>query len=258
MRKKTTTATKVLKNPNNPNNKHAPKTIDQKMLLKVDIAVRMKRGQSRNFIFESLKSEGRKIAKNTVYTYADELRQEWIEAKNDSYDAHVASQLARLDGMEEKCWSMLDESGKESIKKVLEYSFQVAEDENEDTVGSESEPSDEINTVGRNATPSDENPKVRKIVRRSSEEPERKLISEKIEYVQKYGDIEIMKMIERLWIRRNEILGIAMQTTINVQNNFNQNNLTNIQNQQNNKPISEKFFGNFIIEEDVREGMNAK
>ena len=239
--KKRTTATKVLKNPDNPNNKHAPKTVDAKFLLKAEIAVRLKRGQSRNFIYESLKGSGSRVSKQTVYTYSDELREEWIEAKNESYDVHVASQLARLDAMEEKLWEMMDASTTEGIKRSEEYSFQVKE---------EDQPSDEKQTVGRKSEGSDENPKGRTKIRRS-EEIERKLISEKIEYVQRFGDIETMKMIERLWVRRNEVLGIQMLTNQNIQNNYINNGI--VQNQ--NKVISEKFGGNFIIEEDIRDGM---
>ena len=63
---KRSTATKVLKNASNPNNKFAPKTIDQKFVLKAEIAIRMKRGQSRNRIFETMNKDGIKISKNSV------------------------------------------------------------------------------------------------------------------------------------------------------------------------------------------------
>lgn len=260
---KRSTATKVLKNASNPNNKFAPKTIDQKFVLKAEIAIRMKRGQSRNRIFETMNKDGIKISKNSVYSYAEELRSEWIESKNESYDSHVSLQLARLDAMEEKCWEMMDDSSKEMIKKSLEYQFKVDDPEASEgnpDIGTESGTSDEKqdhrienNTIGSKSEASDENPKVKKSSGKKIE-AERKLISEKIEFVQRYGDIEVMKMIERLWVRRNEILGIQMQTTYNIQNNFTNNGIV----QNENKPVSSKFFGNFIIEADVREGLEIK
>ena len=157
----------------------------------------------------------------------------------------------------------MDDSSKEMIKKSLEYQFKTddpeASEENPD-IGTKSGTSDEnqdhrigIRTIGNKSEPSDENPKVKKVPAKRVE-AERKLISEKIEFVQRYGDIEVMKMIERLWVRRNEILGIQMQTTYNIQNNFTNNGIV----QNENKPVSSKFFGNFIIEADVREGLEIK
>lgn len=77
-------------------------------------------------------------------------------------------------------------------------------------------------------------------------------LTEKTETTSSHGDVEIMKMIERIWVRRNEILGIS--STINIQNNI-QNNIeqTNIENKTEItkiefKPVSDKFFGNFVIE----------
>ena len=71
--------------------------------------------------------------------------------------------------------------------------------------------------------------------------------------ISSHGDVEIMKMIERIWVRRNEILGIT-SSTINIQNNI-QNNIeqTNIENKMEVtkvefQPVSDKFFGNFVIE----------
>lgn len=85
-----------------------------------------------------------------------------------------------------------------------------------------------------------------------------RLTSEKTETVGKYGDVEIMKMIERIWVRRNEILGIT-SSTINIQNNI-QNNIeqTNIENKvEVNKvefqPVADQFFGNFVIEVEDRQ-----
>ena len=244
-RKKRTTATKVLKNPANPRSKHAPKTEEQKFALKSEIAIRMKQGQSRSRVFETLQQDKYPITKNTVYAYAKEIHKEWIEAKNKTYDQHIAAQLARLDNMEEQCWKMLHESGKDAMKTIQEFSFK-SEEEPED-YGPKSDTTDD------DPKPTDDDPKVRTKIRRSKKEDDRKLISEKIEKVKQYGDIEIIKMIERLWIRRNEILGISMQTTINIQQNFNQNNSQTLN--QNIKPVSDKFSGLFVIEEDVRKGM---
>lgn len=78
-------------------------------------------------------------------------------------------------------------------------------------------------------------------------------LTEKTETKSSHGDVEIMKMIERIWVRRNEILGIT-SSTINIQNNI-QNNIeqTNIENKTEItkiefQPVSDKFFGNFVIE----------
>ena len=70
----------------------------------------------------------------------------------------------------------------------------------------------------------------------------------------RHGDVEIMLAIERIWVRRNELLGIT-SSTINIQNNI--NNIENTTNVQNNsvevtkvefQPVSDKFHGNFIIQ----------
>ena len=79
-------------------------------------------------------------------------------------------------------------------------------------------------------------------------------LTEKTETTSSHGDVEIMKMIERIWVRRNEILGIT-SSTVNIQNNI-QNNIeqnttvevTKVEFQ----PVSDKFFGNFVIEVDGR------
>lgn len=67
----------------------------------------------------------------------------------------------------------------------------------------------------------------------------------------------ITQIIDKVWVRRNEILGIT-SSTINIQNNI-QNNIeqTNIENKTEItkvefQPVSEKFFGNFVIEVDGR------
>ena len=80
-----------------------------------------------------------------------------------------------------------------------------------------------------------------------------RVLTEDIKTTSSHGDVEIMKMIERIWVRRNEILGIT-SSTINIQNNI-QNTIeqTNIENKVEVtkvefKPVSDKFFGNFVIE----------
>lgn len=69
------------------------------------------------------------------------------------------------------------------------------------------------------------------------------------------GDVEIMLAIERIWVRRNELLGIT-SSTINIQNNI--QNIDQTTNVQNNtvevakvefKPLSDAFHGNFIIKQ---------
>ena len=67
----------------------------------------------------------------------------------------------------------------------------------------------------------------------------------------------ITQIIDKVWVRRNELLGIT-SSTINIQNNI-QNNIeqTNIENKTEItkvqfQPVSDKFFGNFVIEVDGR------
>ena len=80
-------------------------------------------------------------------------------------------------------------------------------------------------------------------------------LTEKTETTSSHGDVEIMKMIERIWVRRNEILGIT-SSTVNIQNNI-QNNIeqnttvevTKVEFQ----PVSDKFFGNFVIHVEDRQ-----
>ena len=78
---------------------------------------------------------------------------------------------------------------------------------------------------------------------------------EKTETKTKNGDVEIMLAIERIWVRRNEILGIT-SSTVNIQNNI-QNNITENTTVEVKKvefqPVSDKFFGNFVIEQAYRE-----
>lgn len=78
------------------------------------------------------------------------------------------------------------------------------------------------------------------------------IIGRKEESKTRSGDVEIMLAIERIWVRRNELLGIT-SSTINIQNNI-QNNVTettNVQNVEVKKvefqPLSEAFHGNFVI-----------
>lgn len=80
-----------------------------------------------------------------------------------------------------------------------------------------------------------------------------RVLTEDVKTTSSHGDVEVMKMIERIWVRRNEILGIT-SSTINIQNNI-QNNIenTNIENKMEVtkvefQPVSDKFFGNFVIE----------
>ena len=72
------------------------------------------------------------------------------------------------------------------------------------------------------------------------------LKSEKIETETTIGELQVMKMILDVWDKKNGILGIQ-STTINIQQNV-QNNVVNNHVQ----PVSEKFAGNFVIQEDVR------
>ena len=67
----------------------------------------------------------------------------------------------------------------------------------------------------------------------------------------------ITQIIDKVWVRRNELLGIT-SSTISIQNNI-QNNIeqTNIENKTEItkvelQPVSEKFFGNFVIDVDGR------
>ena len=80
-------------------------------------------------------------------------------------------------------------------------------------------------------------------------------LTEKTETTSSHGDVEIMKMIERIWVRRNEILGIT-SSTINIQNNV-QNNITENTTVEVTKvecqPVSDKFFGNFVIQVEDRQ-----
>lgn len=81
------------------------------------------------------------------------------------------------------------------------------------------------------------------------------IVGRKEETKTRNGDVEIMLAIERIWVRRNELLGIT-SSTINIQNNI--HNVEQTTNVQNNTvevtkvefhPISEAFHGNFIIKQ---------
>lgn len=66
----------------------------------------------------------------------------------------------------------------------------------------------------------------------------------------------ITQIIDKVWVRRNEILGIT-SSTVNIQNNIlNHVEQTNVISAENKnvefQPVSDKFFGNFVIEVDGR------
>lgn len=76
-----------------------------------------------------------------------------------------------------------------------------------------------------------------------------KMLSEKTETKTRHGEVEIALAIERIWVRRNELLGIT-SSTINIQNNI-QNNIENTTVEVKKvefQPVSDAFFGNFVIE----------
>lgn len=235
------------------NSKHAPKPFEEKFEIKHEIAIRLRKGQNRNRVYESMVQDGFNISANTVYAYARQIHEEWVKFKNDSYELHIAKQLAMLDLMIERCWLILDKSEKDAVKTNVEYemiyddkpkesSEEDTSDENPKGVGAKSEGS-ETNPKGRkNATPTEQNPKGKK-----------RMVSEKIERAGRDGDIEVLKMLEKFWLRRCEILGISLNTTINIQNNqFNET--TNIQ-ANIHKPVSNQFFRSVVIEEDIRKGI---
>lgn len=80
------------------------------------------------------------------------------------------------------------------------------------------------------------------------------IVGRKEETKTRNGEVEIMQQIERVWVRRNELLGIT-SSTINIQNNI-QNNVTETNNVQNVEvknvefqPLSDAFHGNFVIKQ---------
>lgn len=233
--------------------KHAPKALEEKFAIKHEIAVRLRRGGSRNQVAESLIKDGFNVCQRTVYSYAKEIHDEWVKFKNESYDLHIARQLQMLDAMIEQCWLMLDKSKETSIKTTEEYRFKYPEDEEKED-GNEQEIEAEEG--------SDENPKGRTKIRRvglksegsdSNPKGQKRKVSEKIEKASEQGDVEVLKMLERFWVRRCEILGITLNTTINIQNNqFNETNIHAVQ-----KNVSNQFFRSVVIQEDVRNGIDV-
>lgn len=215
--------------------KHAPKQLEEKFAIKHEIAVRLRRGQSRNQVAESMIKDGIDVSTPTVYAYARQIHDEWVKFKNESYDLHVSRQLAMLDEMIAECWSMLNKSKELDVKTTSEFGFIYPEDAEEKD---EEDPSDETRTL---ESKSKGRTKIRRVEKRQT--------SEKIEKASRDGDIEVLKMLERFWVRRCEILGISSSTTINIQNN-NQYNETHV-----NKPVSNQFFRSVVIQEDVRKGI---
>lgn len=216
--KKTTPKTKAVKgktpvkgkvvrvNKNNPNAKFTNKSEIEKEEIKCIISIGLRKSHPVSAIVADLKEQGKSVAVSTFYQYVKDIRAEWRTAMSENYEAHVASQYAKLDLMEERLWQMLDKSMNPEEKKTVERQG------------------------GRGLT-------------------------EKTETTSSHGDVEIMKMIERIWVRRNEILGIT-SSTVNIQNNI-QNNIeqnttvevTKVEFQ----PVSDKFFGNFVIQVEDRQ-----
>lgn len=71
-------------------------------------------------------------------------------------------------------------------------------------------------------------------------------------YEESKDEAIIVTIIDKIWVRRNDLLGIT-SSTINIQNNI-QNNLLNGNEPKPEvkkvefQPLSDKFFGNFVIE----------
>lgn len=227
----------IRKNPANPNSKFTKLDDPERFFLKNEIAIRLRRMQNPSRIFNAMKADGIAISKKTVYAIADEIHQEWIEAKNESFDIHVARQIAKLDHIEETLWRMFEDSRREKIRKILEYQIkdedETSDDDPED--GSKSEHSDQNPDIGSKSDVSDQNPTSKRILK-----------SERIETETTIGELQVMKMILDVWDKKNRILGIH-STTINIQQNV-QNNVVNNHVQ----PVSDKFAGTFVIQEDVR------
>ena len=204
---KTSLTTKPIKvNKANPNSKFTKKSELEREEIKCLISISIRKSHSVSTMIQELKERGFSVSNQTVYTYIKDVRNEWREAMSANYEAHVASQYAKLDLMDERLWQMLDKSMNPEEKKTVERQG------------------------GRGLT-------------------------EKTETTSSHGDVEIMKMIERIWVRRNEILGIT-SSTVNIQNNI-QNNIeqnttvevTKVEFQ----PVSDKFFGNFVIQVEDRQ-----
>lgn len=183
--------------------KFAPKSVEEKTELKCLISIAMRKSTSAPNIIKDLQERGFKISVTTFYQYIKDIRAEWQTAMAQNYEAHVASQFAKLDLLEERLWKMLDKSMTAEEKTTL------------------------TNEGG-------------------------KVSSEKKETKNRHGEVEIALAIERIWVRRNELLGIT-SSTINIQNNI-QNNIENKieATKVEFQPISDKFHGNFVIEVDSR------
>ena len=183
--------------------KFAPKSVEEKTELQCLISIAMRKSTPAPDIIKDLQGRGFKISVTTFYQYIKDIRAEWQTAMSQNYEAHVASQFAKLDLLEERLWKMLDKSMTAEEKTTL------------------------TNEGG-------------------------KVSSEKKETKNRHGEVEIALAIERIWVRRNELLGIT-SSTINIQNNI-QNNIENKieATKVEFQPVSDKFHGNFVIEVDNR------
>ena len=200
----------------NPNAKFTKKSELEREEIKCLISISLRKSNSVATIIQEIKERGFSISNQTAYTYIKDIRNEWREAMSANYEAHVASQYAKLDLMEERLWLMLDRSMNDKIKLTEE------------------------SETPENADEQKENAKPTK--------------TQKKEITSSHGDVEIMKMIERIWVRRNEILGITSSTVSiqnNIQNNIKQNTTVEVTKVEF-QPVSDKFFGNFVIEVDGR------
>lgn len=193
-------------NKSNPNHKHTPKGELEREEIKCLISIGLRKSQSVKTILESIKERGLTASLPTIYGYIKTIREEWRTAMSENYEAHVASQFAKLDLLEERLWLMLDKSMEAEEKKT-------------------------------------------------SERQGGRMTSEKTERKTRHGEVEIALAIERIWVRRNELLGIT-SSTINIQNNI-QNNITENTTVEVKKvefqPVSDKFFGNFVIQVEDRQ-----
>ena len=186
-----------------PTGKFQAKSVEEKTELKCLISIGLRKSTSAPEIIKDLQGRGFKISVTTFYQYIKDIRAEWQTAMSQNYEAHVASQFAKLDLLEERLWKMLDKSMTAEEKTTL------------------------TNEGG-------------------------KVSSEKKETKNRHGEVEIALAIERIWVRRNELLGIT-SSTINIQNNI-QNNIENKieATKVEFQPVSDKFHGNFVIEVDNR------
>lgn len=209
------------------------KTPEEKFHILNQLSDCLRAGMTRNKALNHIRENGVKISSKTLYEYAEELKEQWKESRMESYDQHIADQLARLDFIIENLWRMFYASQGSKVKDVIEYGISKASDDSPELLT-------EIHAVGRASDPSDENPKVSK-----GEVQDLRKKTAKQTIIQSEGNLEIIREIKELWKERNKILGIHTETTVIQNNNFNQNNI-------NNGSVSEKFFGNFAIIEDKR------